>query len=593
MKAYVVAPSAEGAGTRDNWLPLIEKYHIALTGYYDDGGKRDPKKKRDKHIGHRFALIEAGSLIILANGKNSSKACFYAGFAEEGDDPALAEEIGAAQVRHLRNFTSLSGEDIPFSTECKFGDSAGNIIDSCYELDPDGNRADLAVVDKVLSVIAKAEGQMMIKNLANLLKRVKQVVLTGAPGTGKTYLARQVAMQLILGKPVEGSKLSEIERKKLEDQMGFVQFHPSFDYTDFVEGLRPIRQGADQNLSFVRKDGIFKSFCKRAILGGRPGHVDNFEEVWSALMEELMAGDDIRIDIPNVSNQGTFPISLNEPRTGIASRTYKEDGVDWIRGSSKFFTKEQLYNVYRGMPGVPSKGHDNYRRAIIAFLKKNYGLKDFHEGKVDVADNKKQYVFIIDEINRGDISKIFGELFFAMDKGYRGKNSVRVKTQYDNLIDKSDDFYGGFYVPDNVYIIGTMNDIDRNVESMDFAIRRRFTWKEIHPSDRFDAMWSDISGVSEEIKEEAQKRMLRINRVITDTNCLGSAFQIGPSYFRELVNYKEDTDGGFQSLWDNHIEPLVREYLRGILNADATVKIIKNEYMGVGNAETVEELDKG
>ena len=206
---------------------------------------------------------------------------------------------------------------------------------------------------------------------------------------------------------------------------------------------------------------------------------------------------------------------------------------------------------------------------------------------------EKPYVFIIDEINRGDISKIFGELFFAMDKGYRGKEASRVKTQYDNLIEKGDVFYGGFYVPDNVYIIGTMNDVDRNVESMDFAIRRRFTWKEIEPSVRFDAMWSDLDEIAGKVKEEARRRMNNMNTVIAGTkNGLGPAYQIGPSYFRELATYNDDPDGGFASLWRNHLEPLIREYLRGFPNADGIIEKIYMAYekplQAEGDAEEAE-----
>ena len=92
--------------------------------------------------------------------------------------------------------------------------------------------------------------------------------------------------------------------------------------------------------------------------------------------------------------------------------------------------------------------------------------------------SEKKFVFIIDEINRGEISKIFGELFFSIDPGYRGVKG-KVQTQYQNLITEDDPFKDGFFIPENVYIIGTMNDIDRSVECMDFAMRRRFTFKEI------------------------------------------------------------------------------------------------------------------
>ena len=433
------------------------------------------------------------------------------------------------------------------------------------------------IIKKAETIIHKRQGDTMIDNMIKLLETAKQLVLTGAPGTGKTYLARQIAMKMILGKTVAGEQnLSEGEKKQLHNQMMFVQFHPSFDYTDFVEGLRPVKSEDGNTLGFERRDGVFKAFCRRAIDSAEVGRVDNFDVAWQLLLSELETKE--RLSIPLISGSGQFPLALNEYGTGLASRTYDETGKDWIRGQSKFFTKEQVYNVYLGKPGIPSGGHDNYRKAIVAYMRQHCKLAEYRPGKTPIEEKLPPYVMIIDEINRGDIAKIFGELFFAIDKGYRGQSDSRVRTQYDNLIDPADSFFGGFYVPKNVFIIGTMNDIDRNVESMDFAIRRRFTWREIRPSERFDAMWSDIADTSAETKEQARQCMIRINAVISDTNGLGPAFQIGPSYFRELSGYRETPDGGFSSLWSNHIEPLVREYLRGFPNAEEVVKKIQTAF---------------
>ena len=264
-------------------------------------------------------------------------------------------------------------------------------------------------------------------------------------------------------------------------------------------------------------------------------------------------------------------MALNELGTGLASRIYDASGNDWVRGRSKFFTKNQIYNVYVGRPGVPSGGHDCYRKAIVAYMKKNCGLKDFKAGTVGTDGNRKPYVLIIDEINRGDISKIFGELFYSIDKGYRGEVG-RVKTQYSNLLDESDEFKDGFYVPKNVYIIGTMNDIDRSVESMDFAIRRRFAWREIKPSDRFDDIIGDL-----DCKDDLKNRMERLNKEITDADGLGSAFNIGPSYFKEIKEYREKANP-FECLWDYHLRPLLSEYVRGFPNAEELLDKFKEAY---------------
>jgi 5-methylcytosine-specific restriction endonuclease McrBC GTP-binding regulatory subunit McrB len=183
----------------------------------------------------------------------------------------------------------------------------------------------------------------------------------------------------------------------------------------------------------------------------------------------------------------------------------------------------------------------------------------------------QNFVFIIDEINRGDISKIFGELFYAVDPGYRGEKG-KVKTQYSNLLSQDDPYYAGFFIPENVYIIGTMNDIDRSVESMDFAIRRRFTWKEIEAKDTL-GMWDDTIP---EYKEVARTRIFNLNEAIGKTKSLSKAFHIGPAYFLKLKEY----NGDFRKLWDMHIQPLLKEYLRGMFDVDNALENLRTAYFG-------------
>ncbi len=562
MNAYVVAPSCDAAGTQDDWLPKIEKFQIAINGYSAD--EEDGKKQ----IGHRFAAIKDGDLVIIANGKNSSKACYFAGFAEPKGDAALAKQIGATQVRRLRSFTSLKGEKIPFSLECKHGNTPGPWIDACYMLD-DKKPADRNVIDTVLSIIAKSQGGRMIDEMIKLLEKAKQVVFTGAPGTGKTYLARQIAQKMILGKIVDDeSKLTLEEKTMLEEQMGFVQFHPSYDYTDFVEGLRPNKSPNGDTLGFERRDGAFKKFCSRAAQKAD----SNFDRVYERFISDIdeQYSEDNPLELKTDGHNVSFYVypNSNESLNLLTGPSKKKQGS---------LTPDKIKTF---LTDTPYKWWSGYYRGVLNYLKRKYGLSS------SARKTEKPYVFIIDEINRGDISKIFGELFFAMDKGYRGKEASRVKTQYDNLIEKGDVFYGGFYVPDNVYIIGTMNDIDRNVESMDFAIRRRFTWKEIEPSARFDAMWSDLDEIAGTVKEEARRRMNTMNTVIAETkNGLGPAYQIGPSYFRELATYHDDSDGGFASLWENHLKPLIKEYLRGFPNADGIIDKIHGAYKNPLQAE--------
>ena len=316
----------------------------------------------------------------------------------------------------------------------------------------------------------KIKQQTMINRIKELLISNKNIILTGAPGTGKTYLAKQIAAQMILGKEYDEKTASKEEKDKMDEQCGFVQFHPSYDYTDFIEGLRPIDDGAG-NVSFRREDGIFMKFCRKAL---------------------------------------------------------------------------DAYN-YAG--------------------DKDYAAK---------------YVFIIDEINRGELSKIFGELFFSIDPGYRGKDG-KVMTQYCNLW-KDSDYFGGvdafFFIPENVYIIGTMNDIDRSVESMDFAMRRRFAFKEIQALDTIEMIKSNSH--LKEFYPLIEERMRNLNYCILTIKGFSTAYQIGAAYFLKLANYLEEdklTNKSWEDLWNNHLQGLLFEYLRGLPNADEELQKLHRAYL--------------
>ena len=181
-------------------------------------------------------------------------------------------------------------------------------------------------------------------------------------------------------------------------------------------------------------------------------------------------------------------------------------------------------------------------KAILKFLMEDYNLPEY-----EMKTNQKNYVFVIDEINRGEISKIFGELFFAIDPEYRGPNGA-VATQYANLFEGQ----GKFYIPENVYIIGTMNDIDRSVDTFDFAMRRRFTFEEI------SAKSSQIM-----LRTTVVKNLMdQLNEVIVSPEIgLTEDYQIGASYFKSLEKIDE---GMAQSdLWSDKLAPLFKDYLRG------------------------------
>ena len=180
-------------------------------------------------------------------------------------------------------------------------------------------------------------------------------------------------------------------------------------------------------------------------------------------------------------------------------------------------------------------------------------------------EQAKKYIFIIDEINRGEISKIFGELFFAIDPGYRGR-AGEISTQYANLHADPDE---KFYIPENVYIIGTMNDIDRSVDSFDFAMRRRFRFVELKADERLEML---ASLEDEELEAEAIRRMAALNREIASVADLNENYQIGASYFLKLKTLN------FDQLWTDYLQPLLHEYVQGMYDEDSLMSRFAKAY---------------
>lgn len=273
----------------------------------------------------------------------------------------------------------------------------------------------------------------------------KQFVFTGAPGTGKTFGVKAFAKAYIESKGGDAEK-----------QFKFVQFHSSYDYNDFVEGLKPavIGHNADGEpvTSFVRMDGVFKKFCRKA---------------------------------------------------------------------------------------------DN--------------------------DKDKLYFFIIDEINRADLSRVFGELMYCLEESYRGEGN-KVDTQYQNLPayeykDNSDTatpmandiFAQGFYIPENVVIIGTMNDIDRSVETFDFALRRRFRWINITAEESLAILDERLKNKDTDLTE-LKRKINALNGEIKSEDRLGEDFQLGQSYFANMTNQDIDDSNNY---FESELLPILKEYVRG------------------------------
>ena len=390
----------------------------------------------------------------------------------------------------------------------------------------------------------KLESETMLRNdflfnYSAILRKSKNLILRGAPGTGKTYLAKEIAMELTGGN---------------EDQIGFVQFHPSYDYTDFVEGLRPVSNG-DGAIEFKLQDGIFKQFCQRAKEAQKTGGQDNFEEAWAKLTDAIN------------EKQGQYFF----PRSSVPASLNSQGNVKF---DSPVATKEKVYLLYKGED--TNLKYETYQNIVLDHMKESYGLCDYVSPTIDTD---KKFVFIIDEINRGEISKIFGELFFSIDPDYRGEKGS-ISTQYANLHETDEKFY----IPDNVYIIGTMNDIDRSVDTFDFAMRRRFRFVEVTAESRLHILDEKLGKRA----EEAKTRLRNLNAAIENVQELNSHYHIGPSYFLNL----KDVDFDYELLWSDYLKPLLEDYLRGSYEEFETLETLKKAF-DLTNNERTEPQDTG
>ena len=323
-------------------------------------------------------------------------------------------------------------------------------------------------------------------NYYDLIEKNGQIILHGAPGTGKTHLALTV--------------LAPMLTKGDRDRIKTVQFHPGYDYSDFIVGLKPklVGEKGHEQVSFEWRSGIFKIIAEKA------------------------CG------------------ALN-----AAAKAYND-------------------NPHQDKTFDPLK-----------------------------------YVLVIDEINRADLSNVFGEVFSRMERGYRygyevdkdgqlkKKNEEGVELPSTIVSKEGENIHESLVIPDNLYIIGTMNDIDRSVESMDFALRRRFAWRKVGANDTKKAI---LSKFEKKDFDKLTKAMDALNDWIRKPESrLGEAYELGAAIFAQLELYGNDEgkydDEAYKSLWNNHLSIILREYLRG---QDADGKILeklKKKYDGKDQAE--------
>ena len=434
--------------------------------------------------------------------------------------------------------------------------------------------------DEAIEATIQEELVKPVKEYGNEYSRMliesKNIIFRGAPGTGKSYLAKQIATDIISEGYFDKYESLDNEQKK---QVEFVQFHPSYDYSDFVEGLRP-RINDDGSMGFELKDGIFKSFVSRA-----RRHYENSQKPKEIVEKETSVQESMKNFFDNIE------LGVDEFKTLTGNSFYVssiDDNFIHITIPGNDVVNKLVLSVGEIKQMLESGLTFNRVKDITNFFNKQFAsqaysyefviLKAIQSNKIRTrqlsveTEPLKKYIFIIDEINRGEISKIFGELFYSIDPGYRGK-SGEIATQYSNLQLGNEKFY----IPENLYIIGTMNDIDRSVDSFDFAMRRRFRFIEIKAdatSGMLDGLKSNRldDAANELLPEEAINRMTALNEAILEVEDLNENYQIGASYFLKLKNLT------FDELWTDCLRPLLQEYVQGLYDEEGKMKKFATAY---------------
>lgn len=415
---------------------------------------------------------------------------------------------------------------------------------------------------------------MFISKTAKLLQSKHNIILQGAPGTGKTYNTAAIALAALDVTDVDLNDHKAVMKRYdslLGDQIFFTTFHQSLDYEDFVEGLKPhVQTDADGNsigVTYEPEDGIFKRACNAV-------QTDQSKDIVECIDDYLqkIKGYQNKREIPTVTGRSSLYVWWKEGNSTVSSRSTNSTSS---RGEE--YTPSPL-NIEKIKLQALGKGCENnwqsYAQAFIEAVKREYH-----------ATTDKPVVLIIDEINRGNVSKIFGELITLLesDKRSNGNHPIKVMLPYTK---------GEFGVPSNLYIIGTMNTTDRSTGTLDYALRRRFAFVTLKSQDSVikkyysDAGNDDLGSVAVALFADIKKFIENPKHLCGDMSI--DDLMVGHSYF--MAESEEE----LQDKVEFEILPLINEYINdGILNVkNEEKKTAFDAWRSLNPIQVIDEADQ-
>lgn len=425
-------------GTQINSMPMLEEQQPVIgTGEWEDKQKQCEKFKR----------IPIGSIVLVREGKRALALCKIIGANYTSEE--LKAKYGNINYRNVEILGFISNEDQP-----RTGVFSEGTFRCCK---PNPNAPQWSYIHRLYTdIMMKKQSTDMLDEYVQLLKEKKNIILQGAPGVGKTYSTASLAVRLCNPDFIElgdhAKVMEEYERLREAGQIAFCTFHQSMDYEDFVEGLKPELQG--NQVVYNVEAGIFRRVCEQA-------QATEGIDIIACIDDYLqkIRGYENRREIPSSTGKSKLLVWWEEGNITVNIRSTlskKEKETDAPARPS--IEKIKLQAIGEGM----ENNWPAYASAFIKAVKKEY--------QIDEVTPTKPHILIIDEINRGNISRIFGELITLLEADKRrggGDHPITVKLPYS----KED-----FSVPANLHILGTMNTTDRSTGSIDYAVRRRFAF---------------------------------------------------------------------------------------------------------------------